>query len=175
VTIPKTTMANDVMQLASKVRGPNKTKQIGLHWIAMASARRDADLESRSRLITQNTLAALSRAFPEFDPELIGDIVADLDSLWDTGQQLNDELKRLFKMRFPKHRQHLREFLAFISAIQLDMAEFWIRNLRKKVPKLLKELDRQERGETRMASNRRSREPVGARATFVKKRSQKHP
>src|SRR5208337_158355 len=111
----------------------------------------DKSLQRRSARITHNMLVALNKAFPDVDRQLIGDIVADLDSLWDTGQKLDKELKKLFQMRFPQHRNHLGDFLAFIEATQMDMVEFWIGNLRKRIPKLRKALDQQERNERRRA------------------------
>jgi len=120
-----------------------------MDFLAGALRRQDKELQQRSARIAHNTLVALNRAFPEADRQLIGDIVADLNSLWDTGQKLDKELKRLFQMRFPQHRVRLREFLAFLEATQIDMAQFWIGNLRKRIPKLRRALDRQERNERR--------------------------
>lgn len=146
---PKKTATEDVIEKISKLKGANKSERGGLIWLASAFASQDTQLQRRSARITHNMLVALNKAFPEVDRQLIGDIVADLDSLWDTGQKLDKELKKLFQMRFPQHRNHLADFLAFIEATQIDMVEFWIGNLRKRIPKLRKDLDRQERNERR--------------------------
>ena len=87
---------------------------------------------------------ALGKAFPDTDPQVIGDVVADLDSLWDLRQKLDKDLKKLFQMRFPQDRDHLHSFLIDIEVRQLDETSYLIRRLRKRIPKLLKALDRQE-------------------------------
>lgn len=80
--------------------------------LANAFAGQDTQLQRRSARITHNMLVALNKAFPEVDRQLIGDIVADLDSLWDTGQKLDKELKKLFQMRFPATPQPSGRFLS---------------------------------------------------------------
>lgn len=135
--------------------------------LAHALKTQDKALQRRSARIAHRMQVALQKAFPELDPQFIGDIVADLNSLWDTGQKLDKQLKRLFQMRFPQHRNHLREFLAFIEATQIDMVEFWIGNLRKRIPKLRQALDRQERDERRA----RPHSPKKARKLAAKVRA----
>jgi 5'-deoxynucleotidase YfbR-like HD superfamily hydrolase len=159
VRFPKKTATEEVVEKISKLKGPNKAERGGLMLLANAFASQDTQLQRRSAHITHNMLVALNKAFPEVDRQLIGDIVADLDSLWDTGQKLDKELKKLFQMRFPQHRSHLADFLAFIEATQIDMVEFWIGNLRKRVPKLRKDLDRQERNERRRARTKPPKQP----------------
>lgn len=152
--LSKRTRTEFVIEKIAKLKGRNQAERGDMLWVANALANRDTKLQRRSARITHKMLRSLKKAFPDVDPQLIGDITADLDSLWDTGQKLNKELERLFHMRFPQHRQHLREFLAFIEATQIDMVEFWIGNLRQRVPKLVKDLDRQERAERRRARRR---------------------
>lgn len=149
----KKTATEEVVDKISKLQGPNKAERGAMIWLASGFANQDRELQRRSARIVRNMLRSLKSALPDTDPELIGSFVADLDSLWDTGQKLDKELQKLFKMRFPKHREHLREFLAFVEAIQIEMVQFWIGNLRKRVPKLQKALDRQERSERRRARN----------------------
>ncbi len=134
---------------ALKQRQSEATANAARDLLGAALRRQDKGLQRRSARIARNTLAALIKAFPGADPQLIGDIVADLNSLWDTGQKLDQQLKKLHHMRFPRNRDQLHEFLAFIEATQIGMAESWIRNLRKRVPKLRRALDRQERNERR--------------------------
>jgi len=148
---PKKAATDEVVEKISKLKGPNKAERGGLMLLANAFANQDTQLQRRSARITHNMLVALNKAFPDVDRQLIGDIVADLDSLWDTGQKLDKELKKLFQMRFPEHRSHLGDFLAFIEAVQIDMVQFWIGNLRKRIPRLRKALDQQERNERRRA------------------------
>jgi hypothetical protein len=159
VRFPKKTATDDVIEKISKLKGPNKAERGGLMLLANAFANQDTQLQRRSARITHNMLVALNKAFPDVDGQLIGDIVADLDSLWDTGQKLDKELKKLFQMRFPEHRNHLGDFLAFIEAVQVDMVEFWIGNLRKRIPKLRKALDQQERKERRRARTKLPKQP----------------
>lgn len=140
-----------LQEMASKQGLSQAAANAARDFLRRALSDHDKKLQRRSARITHNMLVALNKAFPEVDRQLIGDIVADLDSLWDTGQKLDKELKKLFQMRFPEHRNHLGDFLAFVEAVQIDMVEFWIGNLRKRIPKLRKALDQQERNERRRA------------------------
>src|SRR5271170_6242771 len=121
---PKTA-TEEVISKISKLKGPNKAQRGALLWMASALANQDAQLQRRSARVAQLMQISLEKALPDTDRQLIGDVVADLNSLWDTGQKLDKELKRLFQMRFPKHRNHLAEFLSFIQATQIDMVQFW--------------------------------------------------
>jgi hypothetical protein len=148
------TATEQVIEKISKLKGPNKAQQGAMIWMANAFANQDVDLQGRSARIANQMQASLQKAFPEVDPQFIGHVVADLDSLWDTGQKLNKELEILFRMRFPRDRNRLAEFLSFVEATQIDMVEFWIGNLRKRIPKLRRALDRQ--GQNRQTRSRGS-------------------
>jgi hypothetical protein len=155
---PKKTATREVVDKISKLKGPNKDAQGAMILLGSAFANQDTQIQRRSGHIVHKMLVSFKKAFPGVDAQLIGGTVADLDSLWDTGQKLDKELNKLFQMRFPQHRNHLREFLAFIEATQIEMAEFWIGNLRKRIPKLHKALDQQERTERGRARKKNARE-----------------
>jgi hypothetical protein len=159
VKFPKKTATEQVIEKISKLKGPNKAQGGAVLWMASAFASLDAQLQRRSARIAHQMQVSLERAFPDMDPQDIGDVVADLDSLWDLGQKLDKELMRLFQMRFPQHRNHLYTFLIDIEVRQLDEASYLIGRLRKRVPKLLKELDRQERSERRRARTKLPKQP----------------
>ncbi|MHB8484499.1 MAG: hypothetical protein ACYDCM_02030 [Candidatus Acidiferrales bacterium] len=152
---PKKTVTEEVIEKISNLKGPNKAQQGAMLWMASAFASQDVKLGHRSARIAHQMQVSLQKAFPDMDPQFIGDIVADLNSLWDLRQKLDKDLKRLFQMRFPQHRNHLHSFLIDIEVRQLDEASYLIRRLRKRVPKLLKALDRQERGERRRTRTNR--------------------
>lgn len=137
------TATEQVIEKISKLKGPNKAQQGAMIWMTSAFANQDVELQRRSVRIANRMQVSLQKAFPEVDPQFIGDVVADLDSLWDTAQKLNRELENLFRMRFPRDRNRLAEFLSFVEATQIDMVEFWIGNLRKRIPKLRRALDHQ--------------------------------
>ena len=143
--LSKNTETDELIERMSKLKGPNRAEQGAMLWMGAAFAKQDVDLRRRSARIARQTQMSLRRAFPDVDPQLIGDVVADLNSLWDVAQKLDKELKKLFHMRFPQHYNHLGEFLSFIEATQIDMVEFWIGNLRRRIPKLRKALDRRQR------------------------------
>ena len=90
-------------------------------------------------------ISVLKKALPDTDPELIGGICAHLFDLWETGQTLDKRLKEICKLGFPQDKERLRDALIWIEAIQLDMASFWIGEVKKDLPKLLEALDRLER------------------------------
>jgi hypothetical protein len=140
-----TETTSEAIERVAKLRGPAKAHKAALILLGRGLANHDTAQRQRSVRITKSMLTAFRRAFPEVDHQVIGDIVADLDSLWDTGQQLDGELRKFFRMRFPQDREELREFLAFIEAVQIEMVGFWIGNLRNRIPKLLHALDRQKK------------------------------
>lgn len=155
----KEVLLNKLTEAPSKKTQSHATLSVAKAFLTRALKEQDISLQRRSARITHNMLVALNKAFPDVDRQLIGDIVADLDSLWDTGQKLDKELKKLFQMRFPQHRNHLGDFLAFIEATQIDMVEFWIGNLRKRIPKLRKALGQQERNERGRAQTKPPKQP----------------
>lgn len=143
MNFPKKTATEEVSDRISKLKGPNKAQQGGLLWMASAFANQNTRLQRRSMRIAQQMQIALQKAFPNMDRQFIGDIVADLNSLWDLRQKLDKDLNKLFQMRFPRHRSHLYSLLIDIEVRQLDEASYLIRRLRRRLPKLVKELDRQ--------------------------------
>jgi hypothetical protein len=164
VNFPEKTATEEVVDEISKLKGPNRAQQGAMHWLASAFASQDARLQRRSVRIAYKMQASLQKAFPEIEPQFIGDVVADLDSLWDLGQKPDRDLRKLFQMRFPKHRNHLHSFLIDIEVRQLDEASYLIRRLRKRLPILLRALDRQERSKHRRA---RTKPPKNARKQAV--------
>jgi hypothetical protein len=90
-------------------------------------------------------IRTLKTALPNTDPELIGAFFANILDLWETSQELEGELQKLKKLRFPRDQEALRSVLLWIDAIQVDMASYWIGEVKRDLPKLLKALDGQER------------------------------
>jgi hypothetical protein len=101
-------------------------------------------LIERSLALMRKAICVVKEALPDTDPELIGGFFADLLDLWETGQKLDKELHRLTKLRFPEDREHLYDILIWISAIQVDMGSYWIGEVKKDIPKLLRALDKSE-------------------------------
>ncbi|HEY3038059.1 MAG TPA: hypothetical protein VGJ66_04940 [Pyrinomonadaceae bacterium] len=135
---------DSLVKALSKPNGRNVAKAAGalLSW---ANSKRDHALTERSLDLMRPAIHTLTTALPETDPELIGGIFANLLDLWETGQKLDKELQKLKKLRLPQDREGLRSTLLWIDAIQLDMASYWIGEVKKDLPKLLKALDRFER------------------------------
>ena len=98
----------------------------------------------KSLQLMRTATRVFKEALPETDPELIGGFFADLLDLWETGQKLDKELLKLQELRLPEDRERLRDILIWISAIQVDMASYWIDQIRKDLPKLMRELDKLE-------------------------------
>jgi hypothetical protein len=99
-------------------------------------------LIERSLVLMRKSISVVKEALPDTDPELIGGFFADLLDLWETGQKLDNELRRLTKLRFPRDREHLHDILIWIDAIQVDMGSYWIGEVKKDIPKLLRALDK---------------------------------
>ena len=134
---------DSVVKALSKPNGRNaKTVGALLDW---ANADRDPLLEQKSHHLLTAVMRTLGTALPNTDRELIGGFCADLLDLWETGKKLDKELQKLKKLRLPKDREALRGTLQWIDAIQLDMASYWIKEIKKDLPQLLKALDGLER------------------------------
>jgi hypothetical protein len=151
-----------VVKALSKPAGRNVAQAVGalLSW---ANSKEDHALTQRSLDLMRPAIQTLTTALPTTDPELIGGIFANLLDLWETGQKLDKELQKLTRFRLPKDREALRSALQWIDAIQLDMASYWIAEIKKDLPKLLKALDKLERspgpGITRTKLTRSQRPP----------------
>ena len=100
------------------------------------------DLIKRSLDLMRTSIRVVKKALPNTDPELIGGFFADLLNLWETGQALDKELKKLTKFRFPQDRERLYYFLIWIAATQIETASYWIGEIKKDLPKLLRALDK---------------------------------
>ncbi len=123
---------------SAKLRPPKRSAQRepALSNTAGATRTGEHELQRRSAVIAHKTQIALEKALPNVDTETIGSFVANIDSIWDTGQKLDRELNRLFRMQFPRDREQLREFFSFVEAIQIEMTLFWIGKLKRTVPAL---------------------------------------
>jgi hypothetical protein len=130
---------------------------------------RDKDYQAGQVLVQQSlyqmhaSIRAVKEALPDTDPELIGGFFADLLDLWETGQKLDKELHKLTELRFPQDRERLRDILIWISASQIDMASYWIGEIKKDLPKLLRALD------SKSLSTKQKRKPVITRSVRGRK------
>ena len=109
---------------------------------------RNPSVDRRSLELMRSAINLLTAAMPEADPELIGGIFANILDLWETGQKLDRGLQKLSKLQLPRDCAQVRNILLWIEAIQLDMGAYWIREVKKDLPKLLRALDRLERQST---------------------------
>ncbi|MFY9560674.1 MAG: hypothetical protein WAQ52_10610 [Terriglobales bacterium] len=154
-----------VVKALSKPNCRNVAKAVGqlLNW---ADSQTDQALIQRSLHLMRGAIRVVKKALPDTDPELIGGFFADLLDLWETGQKLDKELHNLTKLRFPQDRERLRGILIWISAIQIDMASYWIGEVKKDLPKLLQALDRLE---SKSRSGKQKRKLANARSAEKRK------
>jgi hypothetical protein len=125
-----------------------------------ANSERDEVLSRRSQSLLRGAIRTTKTALPDTDPELIGGIFADILDLWETGQKLDKELRKLTKLRMPRDQEQMRAILLWIEAIQLDLALYWIKEVKKDIPKLLRALDSLER---KTVGDKLKRRPVNKR------------
>lgn len=141
-----------IFEQLSKLKGP----QIALNEVgklfAASGIRQDDALIRRSLQLMHKTIRVLKQALPNVEPELIGGFAANLLDLWETGQKLDKTLKDLTRSRPSQDRDGLRDALIWIDAIQADMGSYWINEVKKALPALLRSLDRQARNERRRAA-----------------------
>jgi hypothetical protein len=103
------------------------------------------DLLGRSVHLMRGAIRAVKKVLPDTNPELIGGYFANLLDLWETGQELETKLREICTVRRPRDRKRLRDALLWIEAIQLDLGSYWIGEVKKDTPKLLRALDRLDR------------------------------
>src|SRR5579863_721568 len=110
-----------IIKALSSRKGRNVAKASAqlLRWAE--SGQDDALLQRSSRLLRENS-RIFKEALPGTDPEIIGGFFASILDLWETGQTLDKQLKKIPKLQFPRDRECLYDILIWISAIQLDMA-----------------------------------------------------
>jgi hypothetical protein len=156
---------DSVVKALLKPNARNVAKAVGnlLNW---ANANRDHVLEQKSHHLLTTVTRTIERALPDTDRELIGGFCADLLDLWETGQKLDKELRKLKKLRFPRDRESLGDVLSWIAAIQIDMASYWIGEVKKDLPKLRRALDKLER---KPRSGNQKRKLVNARSAGKRK------
>jgi hypothetical protein len=136
----------------SRLKGPQASLREIKAVMAAAGLKEDRVLTRRSLRLMHRFSRVLKAALPNTDPEIIGGVCADLLDLWETGQTLDKKLKENCKLRFPRDRERLQDFLSWIDAIQLKMAGYWIDEIQKDLPKLrrsLRQANRNERRRTR--------------------------
>lgn len=153
-----TTPPESIIKALSKPNGRNSAKAVGalLDW---GKADRDPILEQRSHQLLLGVTRTLESALPNTDRELIGGFCANLLDRWETGQKLNTQLERLVRLRFPKDKEALRDALQWIEAIQLDMASYWIDEVKQDLSKLARALDQSERRPDRNTPRKPKRSP----------------
>src|SRR5208282_5131793 len=103
---------------------------------AVLKFRADEERHQRSMRLVGGLMRSLKKAFPQVNPQLLGDIVADLDDLWDYGQQLDGDVWALCRIRLPKDRDAMQSLLTTIDVQQFDYAKDCIQRLHKNLPKL---------------------------------------
>jgi hypothetical protein len=115
--------------------------------------KQDKGFQRRVGKVIRGLLHTLKTALPDTNPQLIGDFVADLEDLWEYGQKLDNHIKILCSMKFPKHSEHLREILLHIEHEQCDESWAHIKGIKNTLPQLLSALNRQSH---RSSSKRRA-------------------
>jgi hypothetical protein len=106
--------------------------------------------------ITHNMIVGLKKALPKTNPQLIGDVVAHLSSMWDAGQKLDKNLRTLGELRSPQDLANLKDVLLDIEVIQLDYVRFWTSLLKKTIPRLRKAAEREAERQQRITKSKDS-------------------
>jgi hypothetical protein len=151
----ETRYQNPPQSLVEALSKPGRAKAVGA-LVDWANSGVDQTLTQRSLRLMRACIHAVKSALPDKDPELIGGFFANLLDIWETGQRLDTLLKDLAKSRLPRDEERLRNTLLWIDAIQVDMASYWIREIKRDLPKVLKALDISEY-KRRLGKPKRSR------------------
>jgi hypothetical protein len=113
--------------------------------MAAAGSPIDETMVHRGVQLANKMESVLKSFLPDTDPQLIGDVVCNLESLWAAGHKLDKTLTLLCELKFPQHREYLRDVLSEIEVNQLYNSRIWIQELRHSVPKLRDALNRPSR------------------------------
>jgi hypothetical protein len=122
-------------------------------------------IQKRDAALIHEMLVALKKVLPRTDHQLIGDLVADLSSLFTAAQQFNKTLDALSKLQSPRGLEQLEDLLGDLRVHQCSESVWWIDGLKKTVPKLENEVEKERRRQRRLArtkrpSSRREIKPV---------------
>ncbi len=99
-------------------------------------------LQKRERALIHGMLVALKKVLPETDHQLIGDLVADLSSLWTAAQQFDRTLGAIAKLQSSRDLPRLDDLLGDLRVHQCSESVRWIEGLKKTVPKLENEVEK---------------------------------
>ena len=124
--------------MASAEGQPRAVRQEARNLLAKALGRQDPLLLKRGVLVARKMEAAFRDAVPHADPQLVDNIVSELEDLWELGQRLDKEIKKLFGMRFPRDQALLADLLRGILVRHLEMGAYHIRSLTREIPELLR-------------------------------------
>jgi hypothetical protein len=100
--------------------------------------------------------AAFRAASPNSSTKLVGRIVANLLNTQGHGEELEHQLKEIGAMKFPRDRAALRSLLIELEEVLLYHGRISIEELRRDVPRLLRDLDRKSFRSRERAIRRRS-------------------
>jgi hypothetical protein len=147
MAIPLKDNSQKLFEQLSKLKGSQASLKRVKSLVAAADLQQNRGLVRRSLRLMNGIIHALKKAAPNLPPELVGGFAANLLDLWETGQKLDERLRELSRLHSPRDRERLRDCLIWIDAIQIDMGSYWIEEVEKVLPKILRGLDRQERNE----------------------------
>jgi hypothetical protein len=85
---------------------------------------------------------AFRAASPNSSTKLVGRIVANLLNTQGHGEELEHQLKEIGAMKFPRDRAALRSLLIELEEVLIYHGRISIEQLRRDVPRLLRDLDR---------------------------------
>jgi hypothetical protein len=121
-----------------------------------AGQRSKQEIIRESLELMHAAIEMMKTAMPRTDPELIGGFFANLFDVWETGQELDMKLRELVTLQLPRDVKRVYDILIWVDAIQVDMGSFWIREVKKDLPKLRRALGRFENGSHPHKPSRRS-------------------
>jgi hypothetical protein len=113
-------------------------------------------LQKRDAALVHGMLVALKKVLPKTDHQLIGDLVADLSSLWTAAQEFDKTLDALSKLQSSRDLAQLEDLLIDLRVHQCSESVWWIDGLKKVVPKLENEVEKEMRRQRRLARTDRS-------------------
>jgi hypothetical protein len=151
--IPRTKPEKLIRKMIN-AKGRRNIRGAALGLLKRAAVNVDHKLLQQSRQIRHRLTHALDKALPNVNPQMIGEVTADLESLWEYGQKLDKQLRSLCRMRLPEDRKGMQEVLVAIEVDQFDYVRLCLRRLRKKLPELYEALDRQTRSPRRRVAQK---------------------
>ncbi len=113
------------------------------------------------RLLASKLRRKLTAALPRSSPDLVSQVSVDLADFWEIGEQLRHAIRKILAMRFPRDTKRLERVLTRLYYTDLlAHLPYHVSSLKRRVPKVLDEIEKHSGHKKGKAGQKRKRKPV---------------